>query len=109
MNQSRPIDLMRDQHEPTRSCADMHCYSCMVDEPGTGYIVCGECGHVFRTARELRRLHRRGLWKAHRSIDGVIAGVPVDMPAVPLWRVAWRLAMVRAKNIYFCPHCIHDF
>lgn len=83
-------------HEPDEACHRMHCYSCGVDEPDGGYITCGECFHVYRTAGELRRAYRR------RALS-----LPVY--DVPRWRI-WRHALtIRAKKIYFCQHCTHDF
>jgi hypothetical protein len=93
-------------HDPTEQCEDRHCYSHHEDEDAAGaYIVCGECGHVYPTARALRRRYRRMYWETtgrsswpdgFRSSPGII-------------RRLWRLASVRARSIHFCQHCIHDF
>lgn len=102
-----PGCAVTDPHEPSDACHREHCYSCNVDEPGTGYIVCPECFHVYRTARELRRAYRRASWRLHRT--------PMPLPDFaddrgPRWgRLLWHLATVRARNINFCQHCIHDF
>lgn len=95
------IDRTRVQHEPDSDCTDTHCYSCHVDEHFTGYITCPECFHTYRTAGELRRAYRRELIHLHRTRPGF------EDPS--WWQVLWKAATIRAKNIYFCQHCIHDF
>lgn len=105
MKQTRRIDFLRDQHEPTAACNDTHCYSCHVDEQGTGYIRCLECGHIYRTARELRRLYRRELIRLHRRRSPS----PFDFPEPSTRQVIWMALTARASNITFCQHCIHDF
>lgn len=84
------------QHEPTDACLGIHCHWHGVDEPGTGYIGCPECGHLYRTAGELRRAYRRQV---------------LSMPRydVPRWRIRWAALTVRASRIGFCQECIHDF
>lgn len=83
------------QHEPTDACLPDHCHWHNVDEPGDGYILCPECGHLYRTARELRRAYRRQVLRPGFS-------VPL------LWRL-WRALTIRASRITFCQECIHDF
>ncbi|GAA4439665.1 hypothetical protein [Phytohabitans houttuyneae] len=54
--------LLAAVHEPGIPACEPanHCFSCQRDEPAVrAYVVCGECGHVYRTARELRRACRR--------------------------------------------------
>ena len=85
----------RDQHEPSDVCISVHCHWHNVDEPGTGYIGCGECGHLYRTACELRRAYRREVLRPS-------FGVPLR------WRL-WRVLTIRASRISFCQECIHDF
>lgn len=92
-------------HEPSDACIDVHCHSCHEDEPGSGYIVCGECGHLYRTAGDLRRAYRREYWRLYRAPPTDLFG----MERVPMWRVVWQILTIRAKKIYFCQHCIHDF
>lgn len=88
---------MNDQHEPTDACASVHCHSHHVDEnPGRYYIGCYECGHVYRTARELRRAYRRQSFTIPRY-------------DIPWWRITWRALTIRARDIHFCQECIHDF
>lgn len=84
------------EHEPTDACIGIHCHSHMVDEEGIGYIFCGECGHVYRTAGQLRRAYRRGVMQGRRY-------------GIPLRLCLWRALTVRAKQIFFCQECIHDF
>ncbi len=86
-------------HEPTDACYDQHCFSHHQDEDATGaYLVCGECFHVYRTPGELRRAYRCAFW----TIEN-----PWARPSLA-WRV-WRVLTIRAKRIYFCQYCIHDF
>ncbi len=75
-------------HEVTPACVDKHCYSCGVDEdvPRSYYLVCGECGHVYRTPEEL-------------------------VAADQAWRDAAGLPAMRcvADDVASCPLCGHDF
>lgn len=89
-------------HEPTFECNDVHCYSCNEDEDGYAYIICRECGHRYRSAGELRRVYRRQFLRTSRQSW-------FDMKPPPRWRVWWIAVTIRARNIYFCQHCIHDF
>lgn len=105
-----PVDklLVRlDQHEPSAACHDVHCFAHNVDEPGPGYLGCQECFHLYRTPRDLRRAHRANCRQAiHKEW----------WTTEPFWAVLrawiscrWHLLTVRAKDIYFCPECGHDF
>lgn len=89
----------RVQHEPAEACDGTHCHWHHVDEPAIEpfYIWCGECGHVYRSARELRREYRRQFWGISRRFGD------------PLWLRLWRVLSIRASKIYFCQFCIHDF
>lgn len=82
-------------HVPTDACLPDHCYFHNVDEPGGGYVLCGECGHLYRTPRELRSAYRRVVWGFWREDHH--------------WRSLWRFLTIRASRIYFCQYCIHDF
>ncbi len=87
------------QHEPADACYEAHCFWHHVDEPSRpgDYLVCGECFHVYRTAGELRRAYRREFWRVSRRFgDAWVLRV-------------WRVLTIRAKKIYFCQFCIHDF
>jgi hypothetical protein len=98
----------RPVHEPTQACAREHCYSHNVDEPTPEryYLACGECMHLFPTARSLRRADRR-----------LRAGFLVDW-TWPRWQraLAWPPAYLaqllfgfrRASRIWVCPFCAHD-
>lgn len=90
---------MTGQHEPSNACATIHCHSHHVDEPGPGHIICGECGHVYRTAGELRRAYRRE----------VVRGLRFAGPGDPWLRRLVKALAVRARDIRFCQECIHDF
>lgn len=90
------MNRTQEQHEPSFLCVDYHCYSHGVDEPGEGYIGCYECGHLYRTARDLRRAYRRQVMRG-------------PMFGMSKWRCRWRALTVRASKIYFCQECIHDF
>jgi hypothetical protein len=113
-------------HEFTDTCAPIHCYSHHIDEPSRprrDYLSCYECGHLFPTRRALRRDYRRG------GLQIVLADLKhpykgpkldfdspfyVDMPSplrqrLSAAKLAIRMLFIRAKDITFCPHCIHDF
>ena len=79
-------------HEPSKACGDTHCYMHNLDEPSTGaFRVCGECGHVYRTAEDLRMA-----W-TDTAADGWAPEVPTSAGAPP------------AEQIYACPLCCHDW
>lgn len=87
------------QHAPTPSCDLVHCYSHNVDEwPEFGtwpYVTCGECGHVYLKARDLRKAYRREV---------------MNLPSgFSWWWAVWRALTIRTSKIYFCQECIHDF
>lgn len=88
------------QHEMTDACAEVHCWSHGIDEAATGWKVCFECGHVYPSARALRRDYRREFWKA--SGDSWLG-------RMPLRARLWRVLTVRASRIDFCQHCLHSF
>jgi hypothetical protein len=88
-------------HDPTDACWGRHCHIHNVDEPDNrAYQVCLECGHVYPTARALRRDYRREYWRI-ASDD--------QFGREPVWRRLWRVATVRASRVSFCQHCVHDF
>lgn len=88
-------------HDPTSECGHLHCAIHNVDELSyPSYFTCGECGHVYPTARALRRAERRWQWHARKFDDG--------------WRFGWidlalRLATVRVSRIASCALCSHDW
>lgn len=100
-------------HEPTPDCSDVHCYSCDEDEDGPAYIICAQCGHLYRTAGELRRAYRRQFYRMARKPPEFSftqeESRAIDPGPIPLRRVLWELATIRAKHIHFCQHCTHDF
>lgn len=76
-------------HEPGPECGDTHCYWHNVDEPAEGaYRVCGECGHVYRTAEALRA-----------AFMDELAPDLGDLPGMP----------PLADEILGCPMCLHDW
>jgi hypothetical protein len=87
---------MNAPHEVTNACADRHCFAHNVDEGATGWHVCGECMHVYPSARALRRDYRREVLRTPRF-------------GVPLWRLWWRALTIRTSQIHFCQHCVHDW
>lgn len=124
-------------HEPTDRCVNLHCCRHNVDEPGDGYIVCGECGHLFPTRLHLWWVRLRKMyplyWGEHPSrppwrrpskpdedlifpLEGSHAHhshIVFDGFKPPTWRSwAWgliRCPFIRPANITFCPECSHDF
>jgi hypothetical protein len=98
-----------ESHQVTDACYPVHCHSCDLDEPADGaYIVCGECGHVYRTRRALRRE-----WRRTERRDEVFAYA--DWKSSGGHRLGWRLTVwwslltVRSGQIYSCPLCGHDW
>jgi hypothetical protein len=93
----------------------LHCHSHNRDEAGPAYIACGECGHLYRSARSLRRAYRRvhgqilrhgwrkAPWLPHRSAPPFI-----DSRVERIW-IWLRSRFVRASSITFCQECTHDF
>lgn len=97
------LERMLVKHGPSDDCHG-HCYSHHVDEPGRGYITCIECGHLYRTKRDLRRAYRRGFRQTVQPRR--LLSDDLDMG----WGgYLWRLLTVRASTIYFCQECSHDF
>jgi len=99
MNIPKDFDFTRTKHEPSDNCISFHCYihglDEGVDEPM--YIACDECGHVYRTARALRKAYREASRRAQKHFP------------VPLLPHLWRLATVRASRISFCQYCNSEF
>lgn len=100
----------------TEMCApNLHCFSCQRDEEGPAYIACGECGHLYPSARSLRRAYRRVHnqilrhdWRAAPWLPQRSGPVFVDSRIERIW--PWFLSrFVRAASISFCQECIHDF
>jgi hypothetical protein len=104
------VTLNLAQHEPSDACLGEHCYSCGVDEAsGHAYRVCFECGHVYPTARALRKAYRRVRWEILRNPGiGGRAWFSNEWQTGTL-RQVWTTLTVRASKIYFCQLCIHDF
>lgn len=106
-------------HEPTEECNNWHCYAHGVDEvrgAGASYMGCAECGHVYRTPRELRSEYRRVFWRmmVHDRSALRKVGLPGDEAFVDVGRWArlrciWHSTFIRARDIIFCPLCTHDF
>jgi|SRR5882757_234552 len=115
---------LREQHEPSWRCDDLHCYSHNVDELRIGrpYRVCGECFHVYPTRYALRRDYRRGgrrvYWEDVKTPLLPPPALWVAMGMKPQGKTRARLnslvmmirpVFLKTRNITFCPHCIHDF
>lgn len=102
-----------EQHEVTPGCGHQHCHIHEVDEDDRGaYLACGECGHVYLTARSLRKAYRRVVWQMMRSRpDSTAERRPwfSDEWQTGIIRHLWMLATVRASRLTFCQECIHDF
>lgn len=77
-------------HEPTVECAPSHCWTHNVDEPSDGYLLCGECGHMFLTPEELIAADLN--WREESLAYGRMDNTAKD-----------------PEKIYSCPHCTHDF
>lgn len=95
------------RHLETDKCEGWHCHSHGVDEDHAGaYLCCGECFHVYRTARELRRAHRREVRDVFRA--DYVSSDPLRERLILLWYCL--LALLKpASKIHFCQECAHDF
>lgn len=86
-----------------KKCAGLHFHTHSMDEPGEpAYIACFECGHVYPSARALRRAHRRQI---------IAMGLPRRLFGDDWhgWLTFLRLLQfVRASRITFCQECLHD-
>jgi hypothetical protein len=82
-------DICADRDLDPLTYGGAHCYCHHVDEPGGGYLRCGECFHAYLTPRELRREYRRACG--------------------PGWLRRLAAVFTRAGDIWFCPLCAHDF
>ncbi len=109
-----PPLLIITPHEPSEWCADVHCYSHSVDEDTTGaYIVCFECGHVYKTRRSLTWAYRKEFWRVSSphslpaAPDGVWGAPATRGPAFA--ERLWHVLTIRASKIPFCQECMHDF
>jgi rubrerythrin len=91
-------------HEATDACGSVHCVFHQEDEPGRGYLICGECGHLFKTKRALRREHRR----VFREISHAVPLFSNARQAGHI-RFWWMMLFLRADKIWVCPFCAHDF
>lgn len=70
-------------HEASAACSGAHCFACGIDEPTPErpYLVCGECGHYYPSARALRRDYRREAWRFIR-VEWSRVGTRQALPAV---------------------------
>jgi hypothetical protein len=75
--------------------------------PKKYYRICGECFEVW-TKHTLRKAYRREVWRILKNP----LPAPFETPRPTLWsdiRALWKAYTIRAKNIFFCQECIHDF
>lgn len=88
-------------HEVSADCELVHCFTHQIDEiepPDGGYIVCGECFHVFNTARDLiEEFIRMTQDLKDQSVLDFTGTARYDIPVPPV------------EMIFFCPFCAHDF
>lgn len=95
-------------------CApNLHCFSCQRDEEGPHYIACGECFHLYPSARSLRIAYRRGFTDLLRNswtgAPWFAAKSPLADSRLSLLWIWLRCRFARSKSIAFCPLCLHDF
>lgn len=115
-------------HQPHYLCGNTHCYTHMVDEPDPGPrgTACGECFHAWPTWGALRRDARRDrlavYWRdltaprtRYQPGNPDHPDDPFDVNIGPMQRSRWatlnnmiRALFLRARDVTFCPHCIHD-
>jgi hypothetical protein len=95
-------------HEVEESCLMDHCTYHQEDEPLPGYLACGECGHLFKTKRVLRKrfreIHREMQYSEGRKIPWISNEFVTGR--LRFW---WINLTVRAGKIWACPFCAHDF
>ncbi len=84
------MDRTKEVHEPSGECHGQHCYSHNLDESGYGdrFKICFECNHVFRTEEELIEAYRE-------AVEEFFPGRSQES--------------IKLEDIFFCPHCHHDF
>jgi hypothetical protein len=87
------------QHEPTDHCRSWHCHIHDLDECGgflrRVFMVCDECGHLYKSAFELRRRY------------AAICLRPSER-GTRVWRwlsMAHRFLTTSVQRITFCPVC----
>lgn len=90
------------KHYPRDVCGDFHCAIHHVDEVGAGYRRCFECGHLYRSKRELVRMYRR-------EYLACVGSVPSTRWARWAPRTWWHILTIKADKIRFCQVCVHDF
>lgn len=93
-------------HAVTEHCKEVHCHFHERDEPGSGWQICGECGHLFQTADDLVREFRKMIW-AGIKFDGI--RWRSDGFSVSTWSQLKTMWKVKASSITFCPFCAHDW
>jgi hypothetical protein len=72
------------------------------------YLRCGECGHVFREPKDLRKAARHTIWSTC-STDPRRPWFKSSPFAVSWCRAWWECVKVRSSKVFFCPECSHDF
>lgn len=102
-----PVTYKAYRHEIADDCAQVHCHVHNVDErDDNAYICCIECGHVYRTAGALRRAYRR---KSFLLLDWSDPWFRSNDLYASVLRVLWRALTIRARDIFFCQMCSHNF
>lgn len=102
-------------HEIVDDCAEMHCVSHQVDEPGDGYIACGECGHNYRTPLALAWAWHVSAWRLWWFELRACHNTWVGRRTLWSWRIRtalllWRVFIPRwPSQIWYCQECSHDF
>lgn len=102
-----PIIYRTYEHQIADACATVHCHWHNVDEPDDkAFLCCLECGHVYRTKRELRRAFRRA---SLRHLDRHYPWFRSNSFYPSVVRILWDALTVRVDRITFCQLCLHDF
>lgn len=76
---------------------------------GDVYRVCLECGHVYNTAKELKKAYRKNnscSWKELRCMKRELNMTLMDCVKDKL---SIKKFIIPADEIFFCQYCIHDF
>lgn len=101
-------------HEPSEACDRFHCYSCGVDHPESGWRRCYECGHLYHTPGELRRVYRAIAWRMlrhnlRRPHGKRATWLRSNGFQAPIAAQLWHILTIRVDRIPVCQQCCHDF
>jgi hypothetical protein len=100
-----PSIRLLEVHDPDEQCKN-HCHWCGVDQPWPAWTWCFECGHGYRTEKDLVRAYRQGLLSGISRKSPWLRSSLYEMSVAAILWQAWR---IKAGRIHFCPLCSHSF